>query len=168
MRKLRIPSSHGHWSGTPGNSKWYPDADHTFNGGATGAQLKARYGLVYVTYNDFEPDFMPYADRTIGAIHLSSIPRSRQGTGGSYDRASKAAMQKLNLSSASLAKYMNEHRLTWHECGDGRTIIAIPTEINSAFPHTGAIGLKQSYIRLCKYMYINGYKHGKKYRRVQK
>jgi hypothetical protein len=44
-----------------------------------------------------------------------------------------------------LQEFMQKKDLTWHECGDRRTIRLVPTEINQVFAHTGGIGIEKDF-----------------------
>lgn len=40
---------------------------------------------------------------------------------------------------SDVSKYRAEHKLTWHECNDGKTMQLIPQAINSDFGHLGGV-----------------------------
>lgn len=58
------------------------------------------------------------------------------------DTASIIAIE-LNLEIDDILNYMKYKNLTFHECGDRKTVRIIPTEINQAYGHTGGIGLQK-------------------------
>ena len=108
----------------------------------TGAQLMRKYRFTHITYSRGEPDFMPFADRTIGVVTLPRVPGERLGATGSYALARQQTLRNGRFrDGSSLKRYMKAHDLVWHECGDGHTMIAVPRAINQAFAHTGAIGI---------------------------
>ena len=45
---------------------------------------------------------------------------------------------------------MKNNNLTWHECGDCKTVRAVPTVINSAFKHTGGISIERSKVAIAQ------------------
>ncbi len=124
---------------------WKKDGDNE----CTGAELKAwmmeNYGTQTVHYDHKEPEFRPFMDRTIGEITVDHMSTDRDGKEGTFSYAYKMAMERLNLDSpAAVERYMKENQLTWHECADRRTIIAVPTRINAAFKHSGGISMERS------------------------
>lgn len=147
VRKIRIPHKGGRWSDREGDSEWIPD-DHAriYVGGkkgwTTGLELRRKYNFNSIAYTRGEPDFFPFADRSVGRVRLESVPGMRRGATGSYAQARRAVVRSGRFrDEASLRRYMKAKDLVWHECGDGHTMIAVPREINRAFPHTGAIGI---------------------------
>ena len=148
VRPLRSRNSKGHWSGERGNSYFILDDDAEFpisphsDVMITGAELKKRYGFDGILYRGFEPVFLPFRDRLIDAIKIDNMPLERGKKGGSYDLASQNVVERgIMPNKSDVKEYMKQHNLVWHECGDCRTIIAIPWHINAIFSHTGAIGI---------------------------
>lgn len=154
VTKTHLPQN-GEWftSSAKGNSDFIISDDAIIRWGrgdkdqCTGAELKQwmreKYGIDSVRYNHKEPDFSPFADSNIGQIYLDKMPTKRSG--GSYSQAEKIAMSKLGLKSQTdVQEYMKRVGLTWHECSDGHSVIAIPTRINAAFKHTGGISIERS------------------------
>lgn len=110
----------------------------------SGAELKKKYGIEGVYYHHNEPDFSPFVDDRLGIVEVDEIPVIRDGEGGTYDIAIKEVSKKTGMSAKEIEEYMIANRLTWHETADRRHIMAIPTEINTAFKHTGGISKQQS------------------------
>lgn len=154
VSSLHIPTRGGHWSDKPGNSHWIPDDDAVYHIGRShylsGKALKQQYGFASISYHTGDPDFTPFADPVIGPVHLPSIPAQRGWTnGGSYDLAVQSVVASGAMPDATAVRsYMKQHRLVWHECGDGHTMLAIPEAINQAFVHTGGIGLQKGMQKL--------------------
>lgn len=149
----RLPASEGEWSNPErvGDSEWKLDDDAEIqwrHGGEThtmtGAEFKERYGVEGVEYKSGEPDFEPFEDELIGSVQLEDLPTQRGGRDGSYAIASQLAAEKLGITADEVTEYMRENGLTWHECGDCKTMRAIPVEVNAAFPHTGGISIQRS------------------------
>ncbi len=164
VTKLHHPKK-GEWTAYEGNSsfiladdieiKWGKDKhDH-----CTGSELKQwmleKYGTDVVSYNHKEPDFSKFMDKSIGSICLDKMPTNRKK---SYSLAEQAAMTKLGLKSKKAVKeYMKREGLTWHECADRHTVIAIPTRINAGFKHTGGISMERSVQSVGEYIsHISG------------
>lgn len=156
-----LPTKKGKWSDEArvGNSAFILDDNIQVkwrkNGkgfSCSGAELKqwmdTNYEVNTVMYSHNEPDFYPFADKEIGVIRLENMPISR---GKSYALASSQAAKNLSrkcgrkVTVNEIQKRMREGELTWHECGDRKTMIAIPTRINAVFTHMGGIGVERSY-----------------------
>jgi len=127
-----------------------------------------KYGMDKVEYTNREPDFLPFEKpvdkmdfesflkdkydeiRTInegceGHITVDRMGIKREGKDGTFYHANEAIAGQLgpNISRKDVADYMASRNLTWHECGDRKTIRMVPSEINQAFGHSGGIGLQQ-------------------------
>ncbi len=152
VTKARLPRKNGHWSdpSKPGDSMWIPDDEATFTYKQDGkvktmtyGELKAKYNIEGIEYRNNDPVFNTpqIADQNIGKVDFDRMPTERQGKGGSYEKFYGEADKRLGSDSET---YMKEKGLTVHESADRKTVVAIPTEINAAFPHTGAISEQRS------------------------
>lgn len=148
-----LPVNGGRWSDPEaiGNSMWIPDDDTEVKWqksgewhSISGAELKSRFGMEGIEYHRNEPDFSGLEDAKLGHAELEEFSANRLGADGTYDLSVRQTAEKLGWSEAEVRQYMDEHGLTWHECGDRKTVRAIPTEINAAFKHTGGIGIEKS------------------------
>lgn len=148
-----LPVNGGHWSDPEaiGNSMWIPDDDTEVKWqksgewhSISGAELKSRFGIEGIEYHGNEPDFSGLEDAKLGHAELEEFSADRRGTDGTYDLSVRQTAERLGWSEDEVRQYMDEHGLTWHECGDRKTVRAIPTEINAAFKHTGGIGIEKS------------------------
>lgn len=143
-----LPDSNVSWQGERGNSICClrRDAVIQYHGRTvTGAELSRAYGKngagISIPYKHGEPDFSAYADRRVGAVNVPNFSSSRQAN---FAAANTVLAEKLNLGSVSAATaWMRQQNLTWHECGDRKTMIAVPTPLHSAFRHTGGISVQQ-------------------------
>ncbi len=137
----------------PGNGMFRLDDDYIVKPGGddskaiTGAELKDKYGIEGVNYKGNDPDFTPFVDKTLGAVDVSHMPTERTGAGGSYDVAIRDIIDRSDgrfKTKSDVLDYMKENGITLHETADRKHILPIPTEINSAFSHTGGISKQQS------------------------
>lgn len=160
-------SSRGSWGGEKGNSTFtlFDDGEYAVDNNKTvmtGKEIRQKYGASSVRYNNGEPDFTPFVDANLGAIHLTQeIPYLRNGNKfekGTFDIANEKAamawaMERDELSkeeaqarikeyTSKVKEYMKENGITWHECGDLHTILPVPSAINKIFSHTGGISIK--------------------------
>ena len=135
----------------------------TLSGSEYKDYLREVYGQDYVEYNDNEPDFYPFVedlpeaqmnDYLIsidsdeiaqgdfdGCVTVDTMDTDRSKT---FSKADTEAAEKLNVSVKTIQAYMEDHNLTWHECGDRKHIIMIPSDINNTFTHTGGIGMQKN------------------------
>ena len=150
-RSLRLPQN-GTWKGEIGNSLFIisDDAEITVRKGGekevvSGKQLKEKYGIEGIEYKNREPIFDKFADQMIGRIHISVMPNNR---GESYRMAIHDLEERTGKTRMEIIHYMDDNYLTWHECADRGTILAIPTELHTAFPHTGGIGIQRGLERM--------------------
>lgn len=148
-----LPISGGHWSDSNaiGDSIWIPDdaAEVKWQKGGewhsiSGAELKEMYGIEGIEYHGNEPDFSELEDVQLGHAELEEFSTERLGSEGTYELSVYQTAKKLGWSEDEVRQYMDDHGLTWHECGDRKTVRAIPTEINAAFKHTGGISIEKS------------------------
>lgn len=159
VRKAVLPQK-GKWAGDgqAGNSVFIPDEDEVFcyyskekgcllkvKGRSLIRWLKSEYGCEGGEYRNNEPDFSPFEDILLQHVEVDQMPEQRDGTKGSYAIAEQLACRATGMSASKIREYMRRHNLTWHECGDGKTIRAIPTLINTVFKHTGGISIAKSY-----------------------
>lgn len=155
VTKAHLPSD-GHWENSDeiGNSKFIIDdtADVKWNKNGkhscTGAELKKwmqdNYAVSSVKYDHNEPDFSPFSDKKIGDVIVEKMGVSRTGENGTFSYAEEIAAEKMNCSVPEVRQYMKDNELTWHECADRHTIMAVPTRINAAFKHSGGISVQKS------------------------
>lgn len=137
----------------------------------TGEEFKSylhdKYGKDHVTYLHNEPDFKSFEhsidkdefeqflfnkygrhieilDVPEGHVEVEHMDANRSDT---YKAACDYFLEVLGdkVSKEDLDEYMKCKDLTWHECGDRKTIRMIPTEINQFFSHTGGIGIEKDF-----------------------
>ena len=123
----------------------------------TGAELKQsmleRYGTDRVFYKGNEPDFSVFEDLRLGHVELDDFSIQRDGQSGTFSKAEKIVSQREGMAISEVKQYMRDNNLTWHECGDCKTVRAIPTVINSAFKHTGGISIERSKVAVGETVY---------------
>lgn len=152
IRRIGIPRTHGEWNSEPGNSNFSPYDDAQFYVGhgkkMTGKQLKEKYSFTSIAFRNNIPDFMPFANTQIGIIALDTRPMDRKT---SYQLAENQCVSNGLFKNASdVRDFMKHYDLVWHECGDGKTMIAIPMAINQAFRHLGGIGINNGLLKIRK------------------
>lgn len=160
-----IPKAHGEWADAehPGNSAFELDdtAAITYRNKAkqryesiSGAELKEwmkeNYGVTSVDYEGNEPNFTPFEDPVLGHAELEDFSIHRDQKEGTFFQARKIVSERTGMSTAEIDQYMRENNLTWHECGDCKTVRAVPTVINTAFKHTGGISIERSKVAIAE------------------
>lgn len=125
------------------------DAVISFRSGqytVTGAELNRHYGgPIVVNYTNGQPDFWPYCDKRIGAVEISDFTDNRSSN---FSQANTIVAARLNITKAELDAYMDHFMLTWHECPDQKTVIAVPTAIHDAFRHYGGVSTYKTMRRV--------------------
>lgn len=139
----------------------------TYTGAEFKEHMKEKYGIDYVSYSHKEPDFAPF-EQTFDkekleeflsakygeAVTLDNIPEGHltlecMGTdrADTYGKAYDYCIDVLGgkVTKKDLQEFMSENDLTWHECGDRKTIRLVPSEINQVFTHTGGIGIEKDF-----------------------
>lgn len=147
----------------PGNSAFELDDDAVITyrnkseqqyASISGAELKEwmkeKYGRTSVNYEGNEPDFAPFEDQILGHAELENFSIHREQKEGTFSQAKEAVSRRTGMSTAEIDQYMRENNLTWHECGDCKTVRAVPTVINTAFKHTGGISIEKSKVAIAE------------------
>lgn len=156
-RIARTPCDFSRWSGKRGESECLPITPET-------KVVLEKYGQKSVRYSDGIPDFSPFAEST---VKISGMSGDRTSTRtklvdknnafgraeeyhyrikeGNYKQADKITAkvwtetkrEGRSWSSHDVELYRKQNDLTWHECNDRKTMMLIPTRINSEFTHLG-------------------------------
>lgn len=126
------------------NITWIKNGKHSCSGAELKQWMNDNYGVSRVKYDHNEPDFYIFADKKIGSVYVENMSTERSGGEGTFAFAEQKAAKHMNISVNEVKKYMQENELTWHECADGHTILAVPTRINAAFKHSGGISIERS------------------------
>lgn len=151
VSQLPVPTK-GDWSGERGNSRFTPadDAAVVFwaagkrcvmSGVAIKRRMILEYGTDSVLYSRGEPDFSPFIDKRIGAVEVAPFSPDRDAN---FRVANGRKARELGCESAAIKTEMRERGLTWHECGNRKTLLAVPTYVHAAFPHGGGIAVQNS------------------------
>jgi hypothetical protein len=152
------PKGNGHWTGTPCDSVWIPDDDHTPPNksysnlhGLTWREIKRKHGfaglrcerghfrfdeiaLYRVTLPNFS-ELVMSTDRE--ALHEAAFVALARQTGKSVDEV-KAIKESRDDHSP-----MGQRNLAWHEDTDCATLYLVPQEIHGNLNHFGGIAMCQ-------------------------
>lgn len=143
-RSAMIPRTGGKWSGKEGDSKWVPNDSEVPNDkhgtnpeGKTWKEIKDKYHIKDVPFKDGEPDF---SEVSKGNVEIDDFTDDRDSNFSQADE--KLAEQKW-CTPEEVAAWRKEHKYTWHECGDCKTMQKVPTEVHGNVPHSGGISRKK-------------------------
>lgn len=166
---IHIPTSDGHWSGTPGNSIWFPylsvvpsgsnDPVHpyTFKGllllrlrqalDLPGLSIlrktivKTNIALLAAGMHGirFYNGEPDFAPFAIATVKLGSYLDSRYGSAGTMTQADKLLAQKCGIAVSVVRQWINDRQYVWHERQNGRHIDLVCHDIHSNIPHSGGI-----------------------------
>ena len=148
---------------------WYKISGKKFK-----EKLIAEYGVDTVDYCAKEPNFSNFvhtfkytdickemgkklkieneAENFLGDIYLDDFSSTRDGTEGTFSKATTIVAEYFVVDPTDIEDYMRKKDLTWHEVGDRHTIQAIPSEINQVFTHTGGIGIQKDVTALAEHI----------------
>ncbi|MBQ8830213.1 MAG: HNH endonuclease [Oscillospiraceae bacterium] len=125
------------------------DAVISFRSGqytVTGAELNKHYGgPIVVNYTNGQPDFSPYRDMRINFVKISNFTDNRNSN---FAQANAIVAERFGITKAEVDAYMDKFMLTWHECADRQTMMAVPTAIHDAFKHYGGVSTHKAVHRV--------------------
>ncbi|MBE6424210.1 MAG: hypothetical protein E7024_12215 [Succinivibrio dextrinosolvens] len=137
-----IPRNGGSWSGEPGNSDWIPNKDEipgdrngTNTENKTWEQILSEYGVDHIRFKDGEPDF---SEVSKGNVEIDDFSDNRDSN---FSQADEKLAEQRGCTPEEVAKWRQEHKYTWHECSDCKTMQKVPTEIHGNIPHSGGISV---------------------------
>lgn len=113
-------------------------------------QMMENYGTDRVMYDGNEPDFSQFEDTKLRHVELTDFSINRDGKDGTFHQAEQMVSLREGMTINEVRDYMKNNNLTWHECGDCKTVRAVPTVINSAFKHTGGISIERSKVAIAQ------------------
>lgn len=140
----------GTWSGTKGNSDWYPDLDKIPDpenkkcgnpNGLSWQEILNKYKIEYIPFRDGEPDFSKVS---VGEVKIEDFSTDRQRNFSKADSAlakewSEMKKDGKEWTPREIAEWRKENGYTWHECKDCKTMQLVPQEIHNNTPHIGGI-----------------------------
>lgn len=140
-----LPRNGGEWSGEPGDSEWKPDPAvepgdrHGTNPEhKTWEQIMKEYDFESIPFRDGEPDF---SEVSKGEVQIDDFTEDRQSN---FDQADEKLAEQRGCTPEEVAKWREEHKYTWHECKDCKTMQKVPTEVHGNVPHSGGISETKS------------------------
>lgn len=138
----RIPRTKGEWSENPGDSTWNPDKQEipgdrngTNPEGKTWGEILADKGIDGIPFKDNQPDFSEIAK---GEVEIDDFSDNRIDN---FNQADEKMAEQRGCTPEEVDQWRQEHRYTWHECPDCKTMQKVPTEVHGNIPHSGGISV---------------------------
>ncbi len=91
------------------------------------------YGFKSIPFSDYQPDF---SEVTKGEVKIDDFTDDRDAN---FFQADEKLAEVKGCSPEEVAKWREEHKYTWHECKDCRTMQKVPTEVHGNISHSGGI-----------------------------
>ena len=140
-----IPRNGGEWTGEPGNSDWVPDPDvepGNRNGTnpehKTWKEIEKEYGFERIPFKDGEPDF---SEVSKGTVEIDDFSDDRDSN---FAQADEKLAEQKGCTPEEVEKWRKEHKYTWHECKDCKTMQKVPSEVHGNISHSGGISEAKS------------------------
>jgi len=146
--KVRLPESHGHFEGKPGDSKFVPDSEYvppeksrnpdrpySNPDNLSFGEILKKYGIDGIDFKNGFPDF---SEISRGTVKIEGFE-----TGGSdamknnFDKADMALAEARGCTPEEVRAWRKENGYTWHECEDKETMQKVPHEVHANVPHDG-------------------------------
>lgn len=135
-----LPRNGGEWSGEAGNSDWKPDPDvepgdrnGTNPEHKTWREIMDQYGFESISFHDGEPDF---SEISKGDVEIDDFTDDRDSN---FSQADEKLAEQKGCTPEEVAKWREEHKYTWHECRDCKTMQKVPTEVHGNISHSGGV-----------------------------
>lgn len=134
-----VEGSGGHWDGERGNSNWIPDDDEipsnpkTNPEGKNWREIKDDYKVEKIPFAENKPDF---SEISKGTVEIEDFSDDRDAN---FYQADEALAEQKECEPEDVYRWRKEHRYTWHEGSDCKTMQKVPTEVHGNVPHSGGI-----------------------------
>ncbi len=139
-RNSLMPRNGGHWTGEAGNSEWVPDSDvppgdrHGTNPEhKTWGEIKEEYVFDSIAFKDGEVTFEEVSK---GTVEIEDFTDDRDAN---FDQADEKLAEQRGCTPEEVAAWRKEHKYTWHECSDCKSMQKVPTEVHGNISHSGGI-----------------------------
>lgn len=150
----REDSDFGQWEGSRGNSKFIP-SEETESGREAKAKLEEK-GLDGIEYKNGEPDFSKCAEATVKIDNMTEnrydyLDKNGEKEEGNFTQADKKLAEQWKKEGRikddgtsewcekDIEKWRHEHKCSWHECCDTKTMHLVSQDIHGPgkFTHSG-------------------------------
>lgn len=139
-KRSRLPRTGGAWEGEEGNSKWIPDSE-VVPGDRNGTnpeqkswkEIKKEYGFESIEYKDSQTEFNEVSK---GRVEIDDFTDERDVN---FSQADEKMAEHRGCTPEEVEQWRAEHKYTWHECKDCKTMQKVPSEVHGNIPHSGGI-----------------------------
>lgn len=145
IERFHLPEKDGHWEGERGNSDWIPDAESvpkdrrgTNLEGKSWGEILAENDIEAIPFKDGEPDFSEIAKEE---VEIGDFTDDRSSN---FSQADEALAKKWGCEPEDVAQWRKEHKYTWHEKSDCKTLQLVPREVHGNVPHSGGVSKYKS------------------------
>ncbi|MGP1579936.1 MAG: HNH endonuclease [Wolinella sp.] len=140
-----LPDKNGMWEGEKGDGTWKPDPDSIpkkpSDNERTWREILEPYGTEGIEFKDGEPDFTPVSEASV-EIEDFGLERDDNFTQADEALAKKWSEEQKDgkdWTAKDVEQYRKEHKLSWHERSDQKTMDLVPQVIHGNIPHSGGI-----------------------------
>ena len=91
------------------------------------------YDFESIPFNEGQPDF---SEVSKGEVEIDDFTDDRDSN---FDQADERLAEQKGCTPEEVAQWREEHRYTWHECRDCRTMQKVPTEVHGNISHSGGV-----------------------------
>ena len=132
------PMNGGHWeNGERGDGRWVPDRD-TIPGKSnpeenTWNDILGDYNIEDIPFQDGYPDF---SEISKGDVEIEPFTESRDDN---FDLADIKLAEQRGCTPDEVRQWRKEHKYTWHECQDMKTMQKVPSIVHNNVSHSGGI-----------------------------
>ncbi len=145
IERLHLPEKDGHWEGERGNSAWIPDAESvpkerrgTNLEGKSWGKILEENDIEAIPFKDGEPDFSEIAK---AEVEIDDFTDNRSSN---FSQADEALAKKWGCEPEDVARWRKEHKYSWHEKSDCKTLQLVPREVHGNIPHSGGVSKYKS------------------------
>ncbi len=145
IERLHLPEKDGHWEGERGNSDWIPDAESvpkerrgTNLEGKSWGKILEENDIEAIPFKDGEPDFSEIAK---AEVEIDDFTDNRSSN---FSQADEALAKKWGCEPEDVARWRKEHKYSWHEKSDCKTLQLVPREVHGNIPHSGGVSKYKS------------------------
>lgn len=130
-----VKSNDGEWTGEVGNSTFIPNK-------LEAKEALAKYELSGIEYKNMEPDFSKVSEITLQIDDMTSFrpynfKQADQKCRDIWNSENKFGKSDWTVS--DVRQWRQDHKCTWHERSDMKTMDLVPTDIHSECRHFGGV-----------------------------
>lgn len=139
-----IEGNDGHWEGERGNSKWIPDGEYVPQksnpDNKTWKNILDDRNIDGLNFKEGNPDF---SEISKGNVEIDGFSDKRSDN---FDKADMELAKQRGCDPEDVKAWRTdpEHKYTWHECPDMKTMQKVPSDVHNNISHRGGISAKKA------------------------